>query len=165
MKRIPLTHGLVALVDDTDYEDLRQFKWYTKKKKHTSYATRKTTKGTFELMHRRILDIQSKEQVDHRDRNGLNCQRKNLRICTARQNTWNRGKFRGSSKFKGVCWQKQSKKWQAHIRYFGKLIYLGLFIDEVSGATAYDLKAKELFGEFANLNFPHSSHLLKSHIP
>ena len=59
-----------------------------------------------------------------------------------------------SSKFKGVCFNKQVKKWQAYIRFNGKLIHLGRYKSELVAAEAYDKKAVELFGEFANLNFP-----------
>lgn len=66
----------------------------------------------------------------------------------------NREKQKGtSSKFKGVCWHKRDNGWRAYIRKDGKQLYLGLFTSEAEAACAYDVKAKELFGEFARLNF------------
>lgn len=65
---------------------------------------------------------------------------------------WNRKRTYGTSKYKGVHWYKQSKKWMVQIRLNDKQIYLGLFEREDDAARAYNKKAKEIFGEFACLN-------------
>jgi hypothetical protein len=160
MKTIPLTQGMVALVDDEDYADLAQFKWYARKspKDHTYYAARNVKQAgrqITERMHRRILNAQVGQIVDHENHNGLDCQRHNIRICTQRQNNGNRRRnIHSSSRFKGVTWYGRYKKWRAQIQNNGKEIHLGYFDDEEQAAHAYDKKAIELFGEFACLNFP-----------
>ena len=92
--------------------------------------------------------------IDHRDMNGLNNQRSNLRFCTLSQNAMNRRKRENTSSiYKGVYFNNQrGKKWKAQIRINGKQIHLGLFDFEVDAARAYNMKAIELFCEFANLN-------------
>jgi hypothetical protein len=90
--------------------------------------------------------------VDHKDGNGLNNCRDNLRVCTRRQNQANRRSRRGVSRFVGVYPHKD--KWIAEITSHGRHFYLGYFDDEVQAAKARDRKAWELHGEFAYLNFP-----------
>ena len=94
-----------------------------------------------------------KEQV-FKDGDGLNNQKANLRICTRSQNKMNGKSYKNSSsKYKGIWWVKKNKKWRVRIRLNNKTIHLGYFKDETEAAKAYDSKAKELFGEFARLNF------------
>lgn len=151
MKTIPLTQGKFAIVDDEDYEWLMQWKWYAHKNGNNNYMAARRKKYKAILMHRTIMDAPSDKQVDHFDHNKLNNQRTNLRLCTNSQNCQNRISQRGSSQYKGVRWNKN--RWMARIGINGKLIYLGLFINEVKAAKAYDKAAKESFGEFAYLNF------------
>jgi len=92
--------------------------------------------------------------VDHLDGNSLNNRKSNLRVCTVSQNHQNRRWTYGSSRYKGVWWNKKMKKWVAGITLKRKYIFIGHFADEVAAAKAYDRKAAELFGEFAYLNFP-----------
>ena len=107
-------------------------------------------------MHREILGITDpKINVDHLDGDGLNNQRSNLRVCTDSQNGANRGKQKNNkSGYKGVHWNKKTKKWAAQIQYHKKVLNLGYYSDIIEAAKAYDKKALELFGEFARLNFP-----------
>lgn len=102
-------------------------------------------------MHRFLLSPPSEYLVDHKDGNSLNNTRANLRLVTPAQNTFNKQPVNG---LKGITFHKQSGKWQAatHLKY--RDIYIGLFDDPITAARAYDVKAKELFGEFARLNFP-----------
>ena len=92
--------------------------------------------------------------VDHVDRNTKNNSLSNLRWVTRQQNNMNASKTKGntSSLYKGVCWNKQKKKWQSSIQINGRDIYLGLFNNEIEASRAYNEKALELFGEFAVLN-------------
>ena len=161
MKRIPLTQSKFALVDDADYDSLRQYRWLTEKGRFTCYAARYSHrfagKNISVKMHRQILGLSrgDKRQCDHRDHNGLNNQRSNLRICTHQENQHNqrRQTRRKSSRFKGVCRVRRRHKWQAQIKYDNRDIYLGYFSDEIDAAKAYDDAARQYFGEFARPNF------------
>jgi len=153
-KLIPLTQGKFAIVDAADYDWLNQYKWHVIKYKNTSYA-RTQKNGKSIRMHRLITGAPSHLLVDHRDSNGLNNRRSNLRPCTHQENVYNRRPRPGStSRYKGVYRKKTSKKYVANIRNNGKILFLGRFDDEIEAAIAYDIKAMELFGEFAYLNFP-----------
>jgi hypothetical protein len=93
------------------------------------------------------------KMVDHIDRNRLNNYVTNLRYVTVQQNQMNRTKRSNtSSKYKGVIFKKQCNKWQSRVQYDGKRISLGYFDNEQEAARAYNAKAMELFGEYANLN-------------
>lgn len=154
MKEIKLTQGKVALVDDEDFEFLNQFKWRAHKGKNTFYAVR-SIKKDMEWMHRVILNISdSKIFADHRDHDGLNNQKYNLRTCSGSQNNANqvKQKKQTSSIYKGVYYCKITNKWCAQIQKNSKTIVIGRFITEIEAATARNEKAIELFGEFANLN-------------
>ena len=150
---IPLTQSKFAIVDAKDYERLAQYKWYAVKKQGTYYA-RRNVNGKTILMHREILDVPVGFFCDHKNHNGLDNRRCNLRICTHAQNIQNsRPRANGTSRYKGVSWNRNKRKWQAHIRHRGHFIYLGCYDYEADAAIAYDDMAIELFGEFACLNF------------
>jgi len=157
MKKISLTKGKVASVDDRDFEKLNQFSWYALRVGHNFYAARTIGKGAHGpkrciLMHREILP--GYPRIDHRDNEGLNNCRGNLRPANCSQNAANsRKRTDGSSKFKGVHWLIDNQKWRASVKFCGENIYLGCFVSESEAARAYDDKAKALFGEFARLNF------------
>ena len=157
MKRIPLTRGQFAIVDDADYDYLMLWKWYALASKIGFYAVRYTggTKGEAVLMHREILGLNKGDgkYTDHKNHNTLDNQRYNLRVCTCRENLRNRKPNKNtSSQFKGVY--RCRNRWEAGIRNYGRRIYLGKFISEIEAAKTYDAKAKDLFGKFAYLNFP-----------
>ncbi len=158
MKTIPLTQGHSAVVDDRNYQDLSQFKWYAQVTANTVYAkTVYRYKGgfRFELMHRRILGLIKGDNIkaDHRDGDGLNNQRSNLRTCTMRQNNMNRRKAKtNTSGYKGVTLCKIKNKWKSSIRIDGRSRTLGYNFCIVKAAKLYDEAAAEHFGEFANTN-------------
>ena len=160
MKEIQLTQGKVSFVDDEDYEYLNQFRWSAMKSRNgdTWYAKRNIKKGDpkncFQIHKMLMFDGQNQLRVDHIDGNGLNNQRHNLRLCTVSQNGMNQHKQIGkhTSQYKGVHLFKRINKYQAQISTGGKRYHLGYFINEIDAAEAYDLKAKELFGEFARFN-------------
>lgn len=108
-------------------------------------------------MHRLIMDAKEGEQVDHKDGNGLNNTKANLRIATELQNSFNKRKTRGKSQYKGVCRDKNDIRWTASIRLKGRLNHIGNFINERMAAAAYNFHARSKFGEFAWLN-PGISH-------
>lgn len=153
-KQIQLTQGQVAIVDDEDFALVYGRKWYAHKNKNTYYAkTWVAGENKTISMHRLILG-NSELVTDHIDGDGLNNTRKNLRRCTRQQNGRNQvvrtypGK---ASRYKGVF---LDRKWKAQITVNGKYKFLGRFENEIDAAHAYDKAAKELFGEFARLNFP-----------
>jgi len=156
MKKIKLTQGKVALVDDGDFEYLNQFRWQAVKGYTTYYASRAIRingKRTSMQMHREILNTPKGVDVDHVNHDGLDNQRVNIRICNKSQNAMNRNSYKNSSsKFKGVFLQKYGKKWKAQLRYKGENNYLGHFLLEEDAALAYNKKAIEIFGGFAKLN-------------
>lgn len=159
MKQIKLTQGKVALVDDEDYEWLSQWKWRIRKGRNTFYAdahidtTRKNRNKSF-IMHRLImkLDFDDKRQIDHINGNGLDNRKKNLRICTNQENSFNGLKKNGLNKYKGVSWSKRMNKYRAYIKVNYKQKHLGSFDNEINAAIAYNNAAKKLHGEFAKLN-------------
>jgi hypothetical protein len=157
VKEIPLSKGLVALVDDEDYERIAVYKWsaHWLPTARTFVAQRhESGSSRVPMMHREILNAPPGIDVDHKDHNGLNNQRSNIRLCSNTQNQANKRKSLGkSSRFKGVSWNNKHRQWYAYIKDGDRLMHLGHFIDEIEAATVYDAKAREVFGEFALTNF------------
>ena len=160
MKLIGLTRGYEAIVDDEDFDRVIQYKWTAAESKTTVYAlhhfnSKATGRGCIGL-HRFIMNAPGGVTVDHVDRNGLNCQRNNLRFANSTQQAANRIMPR-TFKYKGVYnYQRPNKtnnRWQAMIRIENKLIHLGMFSTAEEAAIAYDKKAIETWGEFATVNF------------
>lgn len=139
---------LPCYLDTSDYDKVKHLTWGATKGRNTYYAD---NAESGRQMHQ-ILNPDW-PLTDHRDRNGLNNRRENLRISTNQQNAANAQK-RGSasSKFKGVTWEESHKSWKARIRVNNILIHLGRFKNEQDAALAYNKAAIENFGEFANLN-------------
>lgn len=152
MREIKLTQGKTALVDDADYLYLSKFKWFAHWDGYNWYAYRKVNKQP-RSMHRELLPVEKYMRIDHVDRNGLNNQRCNMRICCHCQNM--RNSFHPSvnkSGFKGVSWKKSLKKWVAQINAHGAVTHLGVFKDKVEAAKAYDTACRLYHGEFAMTN-------------
>ncbi len=155
MKRIPLLHNRFALIDNFDFEWLSQWNWFFHKAGSKAYVARTIKcKGVRKkiYMHRLLLNAPGDLQVDHINGNGLDNRRFNLRLCTNAQNQHNCKAKGGSSRYKGVCFIRTSDKWLASIRFNYKSRHIGYFVSEIEAAKAYDEKAKELFGEFAQTN-------------
>jgi len=162
MKQIPLTQGKFALVDDEDFEELSQLKWHATELGKNWYAFHSykpdtKLKGkkawTQTSMHRIIMKFPVGLYVDHINGNGLDNQKLNLRLCTPHQSSLHRPNMkRGFSKYRGVCWHKRKKKWQAEIGHRGKLIYIGMYKTENDAAAAYNIEAERRFGDYATLN-------------
>jgi hypothetical protein len=166
-RRIPLTRGKYAIVDQDDFERLNKYKWQAGRSSRsgTFYAARSTwdkvnkKKRTIK-MHREILNPPHPLVVDHINHSGLDNRKANLRPATKSQNTINKPikKRKGAhSKYLGVTWQKSINKWQAQIRAEGKHKVIGYFDDEITAAKAYDKAARKFHREFAVLNFPIST--------
>ncbi len=152
VKRIPLSQGLFALVDDEDYEWLNQWKWTA----HLGpggrvCAYRKVDQGKGKLgrniwMHRAMLNAPADMEVDHINGDALDNRRENLRLASRAQNLRNRKTFRNSkSGFKGVVFNPVNGKWRVTINF-------GTFDTPEEAATAYDEALKKLFGKFAKPN-------------
>jgi len=110
MAEIPLTQGMTALVDDADYDHLARKKWHAKRRSNTWYAGTNVRDGKryrWVSMHRYITDAPKDTVVDHRDSNGLNNTRDNLRVCTQSQNMRNRRGY-GRSQYLGVAYDESS---------------------------------------------------------
>ena len=154
MKKIKLTQGECAMVDDEDFEWLNQFNWSVFKYKNTDtmYAKRNSPSTPRTVsMHREIMSNPKDMGVDHIDGNGLNNQRKNLRNCTSGENSRNRGKqINNTSGFKGVSWRKQKKRWRASISLNKKQIHLGYFSNKEEASKVYKKACDKYHGEFSN---------------
>lgn len=159
MKTITLTQGQVALVDDADFKWLSRWKWYTWQsptRPGLFYAVRQARcrNGTQRTVRMHSV-ISGLRITDHRDNNGLNNQRRNLRPTTRATNKQNGIKRRKmTSQYKGVCWIQSHACWHAQIKRTGRTQHLGFYQDEIKAAQAYDAAARRYFGEFARTNFP-----------
>lgn len=159
---IPLSNGMFTVIDLVDYEKISGRKWHALHgwRNKTWYAQcnlydADTKAESSCALHRFLMNAASGEMVDHKDGDGLNNRRDNLRIATRSQNSQNSTKRKNcSSQFKGVCWYPPTRKWVGQLRVAGKRIYLGYFQNEQAAARAYDAAAIKYFGEFALLNFP-----------
>lgn len=157
-RTITLTQGKFAQCDDADYESLMRYEWFAVEIRGDWYAARKAKAGEQPAtiyMHRQIMGESEKPLIDHIDRNGLNNQRANLRFATRAQNMMNTARqSRNTSGYRGVVWCKRLGKWRAQIGVNYRKIMLGTHSTKRAAAEAYDEAARELFGEFAVLNFP-----------
>jgi len=161
MTRIPLTQDRFALVDDEDVEKVLQFSWHAHKRKSSGcwYAMSdfpgRTKARRYTPLHRFVMNALPGEEIDHRNGDGLDCQKQNLRRVTQQQNKQGfTRKCEGcTSPFRGVSWDKARGLWAVRLKADGKQLFLGRFDDEMEAAKAYDSAAFTHFGEFASPNF------------
>jgi len=158
-KVIKLTQNKWVMVDAEDYDELSKYKWaLIRGTTGVMYAQRhpwdkKTKKQNIERMHRTIMKAKKGQEIDHVNGNGLDNRKSNLRFCTQSQNCSNSGSRGGTSRFKGVSFNKRDKNWKAYIMANSKNKNLGYFKLEEDAARAYDEAAKKHHGEFAWCNF------------
>jgi len=154
-KFIPLNSKEFAIVDDEDFELASQYTWNCTKRSDLSYArtSKKIGGKQFTIrLHRLLLSAGPGEMVDHRNGDGLDCRRSNLRFATRSQNAQNKKRRSNArSQYKGLVFSGNSIA--ARINFNGKVIHIGSFLSEIEAARAYDAMARELFGEFARTNF------------
>lgn len=159
-KKIPLTQGKFAIVDDKNYDYLSQFSWYAvclNPKRDTWYAKccmrTKSGQERWVLLHRFIMQPKKGEQIDHVNHNGLDCREINMRTCNQSQNNANaRPHLDSSSQYKGVSWCKRDRTWCVKVTKNHKSMRISTFHNEHEAAKAYNQIATELYGEFAYLN-------------
>lgn len=158
MKTIKSSNGQDIILDDEDFERLKNFHWnitcdgYVRNSK---YLRKQNGKDKYKhtLMHKLILLVPDGFFIDHKNGNKLDNRKGNLRICTNSQNQMNRRKGSGfSSRYKGVHWHKKHSKWIVQIRVNGKPTHVGCFDSEKHAALAYNKSAIKHYGEFALLN-------------
>ncbi len=157
MKTIPLTHGKLAIVDDRDFEMVSRHKWSAHKSGKNWYASTNVPNGSGRQrtvkMHQLIKPAPPGLERDHRDGNGLNNRRKNLRVCRHANNCRNQSVSASSrSGVKGVDFHKNSGKWRARITVNWKVQHIGYFETRNAARDAYNTAAKKLHLSFARLN-------------
>jgi hypothetical protein len=158
MKKLKLSQGKFAVVDDEDYEELAKYKWRAQKGGYTFYAVRssylKDGKHNVILMHRVILDAPKGMFVDHINGDGLDNRRCNLRLCTHAENIRNSKTRRdNTSGYKGVYLLKHDRKWCACLSVNGVTRHLGRFTTPEAAARAYNEAAEKYYGRFARTNY------------
>jgi hypothetical protein len=168
MKKIPLTQGQFAIVDDDDYADLSKFKWYAMwdRRRKVFIAVRRLDLETLAdaktdgrscrrqrtvFMARAILSPPIGFEVDHANMDTLDNRRSNIRLAQRRQNLMNRRKWGSACRFKGIF--RNGKSFTAIIRVkSNRRKSVGTFKTEIEAAKAYNQAAKQHYGEFARLN-------------
>ncbi len=154
MTTIPLSNGngLVAIVDDEDFERVSRNTWRLTRTGYVSTFFSKKHK----LLHRTIMEITDRSiKIDHINGNKLDNRKENLRQATTSQNAWNAGVTKKSSSgYRGAYLCKATNHWRSDLMVNGKRMSLGNYATAEEAAKARDKKALELQGEFARLNFP-----------
>lgn len=157
--RIRLNQGYWAIVDRADEVACLQYHWHVHFSKVKVYATH----YKMGRMHRWLLDAPTGIQVDHKNGDGLDNRRSNIRLATQGQNSHNQRKRKGcSSKFKGVSFDSIRQLWSADIWLQGKNKNLGKYTTQLEAAIVYDAKIVEVYGPFARMNFPERLHVIKT---
>jgi hypothetical protein len=139
------------LISPESVENIRKYKW----RKMDDYY-KSTIDGKEKMLHRFLLNAKDEDIVDHINNNTKDNRFENLRISNSSNNAHNRTKKEGAaSKYHGVFYNKQSNMWFSYIRKDGKVYRLSSYKEEIKAAIAYNIKAKELYGDFAKLNDIH----------
>jgi hypothetical protein len=154
MPFLPLTQGRFAQVDEDDYLIQMAFPWCVSTISGHEYAKRRCReRRVIVYLHREIMGSPSGFVIDHINGDTLDNRWSNLRLATKKGNAANRGLDRSNtSGYKGVKWSKAAGKWVAAIVSDDRTIHLGVFVDPVDAARAYNTAALLHFGEFARLN-------------
>lgn len=150
---IYLTQGKEAIIDLDDLERVLRYRWYARKEGNNFYVVSKTnSKNNKQInLHKFLTGYTS---TDHKDHDGLDNRRSNLREVTQQENNFNTRKRPKptTSRWKGVCYNKRYKNWRAQIQINGKQTHLGSFQNEEDATMTYNEAAILHFGEFAALN-------------
>ena len=143
-----------VLIDDDDAEKLKAYKWWLNPKGYAYTTAIVDGKRNTLFMHRVINHTPKGLKTDHKNRNRLDNRRHNLRTATSRQNACNAQKSVGVSGYIGVY--QINKNWMASLSHEGKQLRFGCFANKRHAAMIRDIWAREIHGEFANLNFPNA---------
>jgi hypothetical protein len=154
--RVLVRNGFI-LIDESDYPKMRGYDWWISRRRTNTYVMGTTGRmGKLVYLHRVILGLSKGDgvEVDHIDCDGTNNSRCNLRVVpTHTENLANRRKFTGTSKYKGVHWATNEKKWHSTLSYKDRTVYVGYFDDEDDAARAYNEMAVRMFGvDYARIN-------------
>ena len=150
MSEIKLTQNKVALIDDGDFELLSRFTWHAQNIRGRWYAMRKTSRRADYRSIGMHNEIMGALEIDHRNGNGLDNRRENLRRATRSQNIANsKLHLDNTSGTKGVYWDKATQKWRAQIGFNYRVIQLGRFADKKEAIRARREAQQAMFGEFA----------------
>jgi hypothetical protein len=160
MLRVPLSQGRWATIDPEDAENVLQYRWYIDRSNRSGREYARSNvylpngKHTTILMHRLIAGFPgTRSVVDHRNGDGLDNTRANLRVCSYSNNLMNqRPRTDGTSRFKGVSWNTKRSKWVVNIQIKGRNTYIGLAECEEEAAVLYNIAAQLFYGEYACLN-------------
>lgn len=151
MRYLPLTRGLRAIVSDVDYSWTSKVKWHpTKKDKYVSRVVQRSGKSVRIYLHRQITKAKANEEVHHRNGNGLDCRRRNLKRLgpkTHRQTFWP-----SKPRCRGVGQRSDTGRWRAYIQVNLKDINLGCFDSARAAAKAYNVAARKHWGKHAHQN-------------
>lgn len=147
-----LIEDIHCIVDADLVQEIVKYSWYL----NTRGYPQSRVDGSMTLLHRFVMelngvDIYEPLIVDHINNNKLDNRFVNLRLNTRTGNSHNRSK-KHSKNYIGVILDERSKKFEANIQKDGIKYYLGRYDSEEKAALAYDIKAIELYGEFANHN-------------
>lgn len=146
---IPLTQGLVARISACDAARVSQLRWHARRAPHTTYAAAKVGNRTV-YMHRLVMGAVEAGRgvhVDHKNYDGLDNTRENLRLCSPAQNSANRRTRKTYLGLRGVT--AHNNRWVAQIGVAGQWIYLGCYDTEREAGIAYDAAAAVAFGKHA----------------
>ena len=162
MMNFDLPKGMRTTIDVESLPIIHGYHWYVHKETdNLSYVWARKANGKYIKMHRLIMGLTEVDSihVDHVNGDGLDNRKCNLRLVTHQQNIFNSKARPGTSEYKGVCWDKVNKKWQAQIMKNGKSYKIGRFSDEKKAARLYDKAALKHFGEHAWLNCPSGKYI------
>lgn len=154
MKKIPLSKGKFAVIDDEDFDKIGSVKWHLSSNGYAVSTTHEYIDGFRKTYHPSMHSLINRtprgKSTDHINGDKLDNRRSNLRTCTQSQNMANRGhQVNNKSGYKGVYWA--AGKWTAQIRLKGETIYLGRSSDIKEAARMYNKAAQKYHGEYARL--------------
>lgn len=158
MKKIPLTKGKFAIVDDEDFPYISRFKWTLGVANHAVRCMKLGRDGQVHMEYFIVSKPHGRSRYIFKNGNPLDCRKENILIMNFADATtfFKKTQKKTTSKYKGVCWDKREEKWCAYLtqRQNGKRVKVlyEFFDNEDDAARARNKKAKEVFGEFAYQN-------------